>query len=133
MTHKGFHLIELLICLVIISILSAVTFSLYTPYFIKLRRIEAVHMLANLSLALEEYHMMTDSYASATLSLLKIPEWIAENYYHLLIRSATQHDYTIMAIPLGQQKRKDKLCGTLIQHASGEKKITGRGQLKDCW
>jgi prepilin-type N-terminal cleavage/methylation domain-containing protein len=135
-THRllrGFHLIEILITLAIISILTSFSLPFYSAYVVKLRRLEAASLLTKLGVALEEYHFEHQTYQTATLKALHMPEWIVKHYYQLIINTAAQDDYIIMAKPDGQQKEKDTQCQTLILHASGEKNISGNGQLDECW
>lgn len=131
--NSGFHLIEILITLAIISILSVTAFPVYSQYIAKERRLEAVAILTNLAIALEEFHLENNSYLSATLKNLKISDNIANNSYQLIITSTTTNDYLITAKPLNRQAEIDQSCGSLTLNASGEKQISGTGRIDECW
>ena len=130
-SQTGFHLIEILIALSIISILTLCAIPIYSHYITQLKRLNAAHLLIKLSVSLEEYYLRHQTYEKATLALLNIPEWIDQ--CQLMISHATSDDYKIMAKPIYSQAKKDALCGTLILSADGEKNISGRGDVKDCW
>ena len=130
---EGFHLIEILITFAIIAILFALSVPIYSQHLIKERRLEALQMLARLAIAMEKYHIEYNTYRNVTLSLLHVPTVIAKENYRLKIRSVTDTDYVLTAIPLGIQAKKDKDCGTLILHSSGKKGITGLGKMDECW
>src|SRR2546428_780765 len=104
----GFHLIEILITLSIISVLIASGFPIYSHYFVRVRRLEAASVLTQLSLALEKYQIENNTYENATLEILKFPHFVANNSYLLKIKHATKVDYLISAKPVDDQFRKDK-------------------------
>jgi type IV pilus assembly protein PilE len=128
---KGFHLIEILITLSIIGILSMIALPIYSQYFTKLKRLDAIQILTKLSMNLEEYYLRHHTYENANLDILHIPEWI--DNYQLIIANTTLDDYEIMAKPSIQQAEKDAVCGTLILSATGEKSVSGTGKVEDCW
>jgi type IV pilus assembly protein PilE len=129
----GFHLFELLITLSIISILATISFPIYSHYFVKEKRYEALNQLHKLAIALEKYHIENDTYENATLMKLKFREKIVNGNYLLQLQSLKTNFYRIAVKPIGQQARNDKQCGTLILNAIEEKKITGPGKITECW
>lgn len=130
---KGFHLIEILIVLVIISILTTLAMPLYSQYLVHERRLEAASMLSKLAIAMEQYHIEHNSYQDATLAGLNFSEIIAKNNYRLVIQSAADHDFLLAAKPLTHQAEKDEACGSLTLHSNGEKGVTGPGRVEECW
>lgn len=129
----GFHLIEILITLAIISILITLGIPMYSHYVTQERRLEAATILSQLALALEQYHIEQNSYEQATLPLLHFPKTIAKNTYQLAIQSATDTQYFLTATPLGIQAIRDVACATLTLNAKGEKGNTGAKEADECW
>ncbi len=133
MKISGFNLIEIMIVLVIIGILGAFCLPLYSQYITQAKRAEAEITLAKLATALEQYYTQHNSYAGATLENLNIPEIIADQRYQLAIATATDTEFTLAAKPLGIQAEKDSQCAILSLNSRGEKNISGRGNMNDCW
>lgn len=108
-----------------------ITFPIYSHYFIQLKRFNAKHALIKLSTRLDEYYFQHNTYENARLDLLNTPEYIDQ--YQLIISKTLVDDYQIRAKPIHNQATNDAVCGELILSASGEKNITGNGNVKDCW
>jgi len=132
-SHFGFHLIEILISLSLVSLLAAISLPIYSHYFVKEKRYEAFSTLNKLAIALEQYHIENDTYENATLKKLKFPEKVVNGNYQLQLQSLRADSYRVMAKPIGQQARKDTMCGGLILNSIGEKRITGSGKVEECW
>ena len=132
-TNYGFHLIEVLITLAIISILTAFCLPLYSQYTVQARRLEAKTILSELAIAMEKFHIEHNTYEGATLAALHFSDWIAKNNYRLLIQTATNNDYTLIAYPHAKQAEKDAQCASLILHANNKKEISGDGKTNECW
>ncbi|OGT35456.1 MAG: hypothetical protein A3F11_01640 [Gammaproteobacteria bacterium RIFCSPHIGHO2_12_FULL_37_14] len=130
---NGFHLIELLITIFIISILATISSPLYTQYLTQARRLEAATVLSKLAIAMEHYYIEHNTYQGATLATLHFPNHIGKNHYQLNIQSIVDDDFLIIATPLAAQSKNDPLCGSLMLKANGEKNITGSGQIDECW
>lgn len=130
---KGFHLIEILITLTILMILLAVSIPTYSHYLVCEKRLEAEAALGKLAILMEHYHIEYNTYQGATLTELKMPQHIAKDNYQLIIQSVNDNDYLISAIPLGDQAEKDDACRTLTLNSLGQKRISGSGNLNECW
>ena len=130
---SGFNLFELMITIIIVSILSALAIPLYSTHLVHAKRFEAQLNLIKLAEALEQYYLIHNTYEKATLTQLNFPEKIADNKYQLVITTATVSDFSLNAIPLGKQAKKDASCGTLTLDSFGKKGIMGGGDLADCW
>ncbi len=126
---KGFHLIEILIVLSIISILTMLSVPLYSQHLLQGGRLEAETLLTKLALDMEEYHLEHGSYREATLAKLNFT--VSQKYYRFAISQATESNFLLIATPLQQQT--SDICGTLSLNAIGEKSISGKGKLTDCW
>jgi type IV pilus assembly protein PilE len=127
----GFSLVEIVIALLIISILSAISFPIYSQYITQQHRIEAEVTLEKLSAALEQYYTLHDTYKNATLTVLHFPEFIAKNNYQLSITASDTY-FMLEAKPLAEQAKKDGLCSILTLNSLGERGILGYSQL-NCW
>ena len=128
---SGFHLIELLIVLTIVSIVTALGLPIYSHYFVQTNRLQAAHVLSEIAIAMEEYYMQHQTYQGASLSQLHFSE--LKNNYRYRIQSANDHDYWLMAIPQGKQKENDQACGTLSCNSLGEKRASGLEKIENCW
>jgi type IV pilus assembly protein PilE len=126
--RRGFSLLELLITLTIMSILTAIAVPLYSQHLAHAKRLQAEVTLLKLSSALEQYYMLNNTYADATLAKLHFPTAIADGRYHLIILENNSTRYRIAAQPL-----IDNTCGELILSSQGEKSVTGTGNLTECW
>jgi type IV pilus assembly protein PilE len=129
----GFSLIEISIAIVIIGILSAFCFPLFFQHVTQEKRMEAATMLSKVSIALEQYYGMNNTYQNASLSTLGFSDVLPNHAYQLAIVDATDSHYEIRAIPIDDQAKKDKECGTLSLNSMGEKNISGSGKLEHCW
>jgi type IV pilus assembly protein PilE len=129
----GFSLLEVLIVLTLIAILTSIALPIYSSYLIDARRLEAASWLTKLALAMEQYYVGHNSYKDATLTTLQFSEWIVKNNYQLIIQSANDHDYILVAKPSATQAEKDTRCGSLTLNALGEKNSSGTGDKHDCW
>ena len=130
---RGFHLIELLITLTIIAILAAISLPIYSHYTVSAKRLTASAALSALSIAMERYYFLQNTYENATLQQLHIDETTANNQYRLQIDTATHNTYRIAAIPQAEQAQKDKRCGILMLNEKGEQSTTGPGMREECW
>ncbi|HSW69025.1 MAG TPA: type IV pilin protein [Gammaproteobacteria bacterium] len=129
----GFNLLEILITLSIIGILSILCFPIYSQHIIHARRLEAEVNLIKLANALEKYYLLKNTYENATLEELNFSKRIAGDQYDLKIVSVTSSDFLIKASPIGNQAKKDIACASLSLNSAGIKKITGTGELTECW
>lgn len=128
--NKGFHIIEILITLIIISILTTLSIASYSRYVTATHRLQAKSYLIRLGLQLEQYHADHHTYRGMIADPLPNP---IRNVYVLQILSANEFDYLIAAIPLGRQAIDDNACGMLRLNAQGVKTISGSGNIEGCW
>lgn len=130
---NGFHFIEILLILTIISVLTMTALPTYYHSIAHTRRLDAANKLTKLALALETYYMEFHTYEKSTLDNLHISKMTAQNAYQLDIDTATANDYRLTATPQGNQSTQDKQCGVLVLNAAGEKSNSGPGSLAECW
>lgn len=134
MKSSGFHLIELLIVLSIVSLLLSFALPSYNNHLIRARRLQAQTALLALASQLEAYFVLHQSYQGATLANLKLPEpVVANNHYQLGILEATDSQFSLEAKPQGTQAHDDARCGNLLLYSSGEKRVSGLADLHECW
>lgn len=129
----GFHLLEIIIVIFMVSFLASFGFPLYPDHFVHENRLAAGIALSKLAIQMEKYYVENNSYEKATLARVHFPEWIGNNSYQLIIKSASRHGYQLLAKPLKKQAEKDAFCSSLTLNASGEKGITGNGSIETCW
>ena len=120
----------MLIAISIVSILILFSLPQLTHIFTRAHRQEASSQLLILAERMEAYQMQQDTYSGATLSALHVSSHTAQNHYQLNIQSADQSHYVLLAKPVHGE---DSECGTLILNEQGEKRITGKGRLSECW
>ncbi len=128
---KGFHLIEIMIALAIISILAAIALPSYLHHLVRAKRLEAETQLTKLAIAMEKYHVENNSYQNASLAVLNFPDVVARGNYKLNITKASDNDYVLTANPIGKQA--EDTCGQLLLYSNGDKKITGDNAISKCW
>ena len=131
--QSGFHLMEILITITLVGILFSFAVPSFTHYLVRSHRLEAENMLLKLAIAMDHYHFEHNDYDNVTLEALHFPEFVAAKSYQLRIHSDENTDYILSAIPLEKQVSRDRLCGTLMLNSLGEKKISGDGEIFDCW
>lgn len=127
--RPGFSLIELLVCLGIISLLSLMSYPLFTHFILKAQRLEAKAALLRTAEALENYYADHLSYAGATLAKLNIQDSIKEEHYQLQLESDDQA-YVIRALPKDMQTQ-DSECGDYSLNHLGQR--GSGGNTNDCW
>lgn len=130
---SGFHLLEIIIVIFIVSLLAGFGFPLYSAHLAHEHRLEASIALSNLAIQMEKYYLQNNTYEKATLAQVHFPKWIAKNNYQIMIPSPSRHHYQLRAMPGKKQANRDALCLGLTLNEAGEKGITGTGQIDSCW
>ena len=129
---KGFTLIELMIVIAIIGILAVVGYPSYVNYVKKANRADAIDSLLALAGRMEELHLNTDSYASATVNAAGTgtvgSNASPEGLYTLSLTNLDAYAYTLTATPVGS----DPECTTLVLNQLGQKSATG-SNTANCW
>ena len=133
MKQQGFNLIELMIVLSIVGVLLAYAIPSYIDHLTRTRRLVAETALMRTAGHLEAYFAEHHSYEGASLEGLKLPESVADNHYRVVIQVATATRFKLAALPQEIQARNDARCGSLILNSRGEKRISGYGNLNECW
>ncbi len=124
--EAGFSLLELLIVLIIMGILAAVAYPVYTHALIKTRRTEAKIALINLANRMEAYSLENNnSYVNASLAGLNVNEKTDKKFYRLALNS-TMHTYKLTATATFS----DPECPVFKLNELGEKTNIGN---KSCW
>src|SRR5579872_2552298 len=110
---RGFSLLELLFVVAIIGIIVAYAIPYYSNHVTHTRRMQAEVALQQLSVALEQYHVTYNTYENASVAGLGLTDVVADQHYMIRIASASNTDYFLQAVPLGEQAIKDKECAAL--------------------
>lgn len=135
---SGFGLIELMICLVIMSILMAIAWPQYQSYVVNTRRTVATACLMEGAQFMERFYTMNLRYDQTTGGAgVVLPQTQCatqlEKFYTFSISKIDKSSYTLSAQPKGQQATKDSKCGTLSLNEKGLQQISGDGDVKVCW
>jgi len=144
----GFTLMELMITVVIIAILAAIAWPIYSKYTTKTRRVAAEGCLSEYANYMERYYttnLRYDQDASGTPNtLLSANLDCAANaqtgrFYQYAFPAAAGSTtspsvsaYTITATPQGIQDTNDKKCGTLSLTNTGARSADGT-EPGSCW
>src|SRR5579872_5064902 len=127
-SQRGFHLIEIMICVAIIAIISMIAIPNYQHHLLRARRSEAEITMSKIAAALEEYHIAHDSYTGATLASLGFSNFILQENYRLELNTEDQH-YVLHANP----KFNDTECGVLTLNSEDVKSNSGKLDVRQCW
>lgn len=126
--NHGFSLIELMIVLTLISILSLISYPLYSDYLIRVRRVCATVALADAAGKMEKYRLSHGNYDGAKIENLSISASRCDECYRFGVKS-DENSYTLEAAPIGKQE-KDVVCGTLTIDQDGNRGVRGDAR---CW
>ncbi|HYQ70493.1 MAG TPA: type IV pilin protein [Gammaproteobacteria bacterium] len=133
---SGFTLIELMIVIAVLGIIVAVGYPSYQEQVRKARRAEGMGELLEMADRLERRYSDVGTYGGIKADAL-YGTTTADNtrlttngHYKLKIDSADTVQFTISAIPQGNQA-KDK-CKTFTMDSHGAKKVSGTLSVDDC-
>jgi len=95
----GFSLIELMVTVAIIGILAAVAMPAYTDYVMRGKVTEAVAMLSDMRVKLEQYFQDNRTYVGACASgtVAPLPSSTAVKYFSYTCPTLTATTYTVQA------------------------------------
>jgi type IV pilus assembly protein PilE len=104
-TKNGFSLIELLCVLGLVGLLTALAYPSYNKHLMHARRLDGMSALLDLATRLEQYHLQTGTYQTATLGAHKTTDVLNQTFspggwYQLRITQATQTYYALTATPI---------------------------------
>jgi type IV pilus assembly protein PilE len=133
--NQGFTLLEILIVVVIVGVLATIAYPSYQEQMRKSRRTEAQAALTNLATQLELHLGATGTYLDSDGSELSIDTLIGTDggdtehgYYAIGYYAITAENYTLEAIPLGDQAEDG--CGQFRLTDAGTKWAAGGS---GCW
>ena len=121
---NGFSLIELLCVLGLIGLLTTFAYPRYTKHLTHAKRIDGRSALFDLAARLEQYHLHTGTYQTATLGTGKTTDVLSQalspgGWYQLNITQATQTYYALEAIP---KNAHEKLACLMLDANGNEDK-----------
>lgn len=132
----GFTLVEIMIAVVIVAVLAAIAYPVYTSYVRSSRRTAAINALQRAATAEEKYYATYNVYASSLASLdytsnaVKVPS-DTEYWYKLSASLDSDGGYVLKAEPVNSQQ--DDSCGTFQLTSTGSKTVTGSKTESQCW
>jgi len=132
----GFTLVEILVAIVIVAILAAIGYPIYTSYVRSSRRSAAITALQRAATAEEKYYASYNVYASSLASMnyssnaVEVPS-ATEYWYTLSASLDASGGYVLKAAPNGTQTKDD--CGTYQLTSTGAKSVTGTESESKCW
>lgn len=129
----GYSFFEILVVLSIVIIISTMSMSNYSRYFVKNRRLLAISMILKAASELEIFYERHYSYSEADLTTLGIATTTPDSSYIIRIVTKTADDFVLAIIPQGRQALADQDCGTMTLSAKGIRTITGNSTIEQCW
>lgn len=142
--YKGFSLIELLFVLLIVGILTSITYPSYRQYITRVHRNEGQTALLDLANRMESYYSEHKTYESATIGAGNTSDVLSKHqsdngWYLLSIILATHFSYELIATPTKNQAKADVNCQSLTFNSSGVKGLAKgpigapSGTVHQCW
>ncbi len=123
---KGYTLIEILITLLLIGILAATAIPIFQIPTLKTRQTIVKANLLELATALEQHHSLNESYENFTIPI----HLTTVKGYKLSIK-ANKENFLLAAIPIAAQSEDP--CGIFSLDQEGNKTISGKGDVNECW
>ena len=128
---RGFTLIELMIVIAIIATLSAIAMPNYQNHLIKVRRLEAMTILVQVSQLLETHYAKNYSYSNFPREALpsQSPRQTDHHYYDITAVLADS-TFLLQATPVSSQLSDS--CAVLSLNHAGARTASGDEALS-CW
>jgi type IV pilus assembly protein PilE len=131
--NRGFTLVELLIVMIIASVLAMIAVPSYQASVIKSRRADGRVVLNDTAQRLERCYTQFGAYDAEDCAIADAEEITSqEGFYVLTVDVPDAATYELTAAPAGPQA-DDEDCGSLILTNTGERTITGDGDIERCW
>ncbi len=131
--QEGFTLVELLVVMVIAGVLAMIAVPSYQASVIKSRRADGRVVLNDTAQRLERCYTQFGAYDAEDCAIADGEEIASqEGFYVLTVDVQDAATYELTAAPAGPQE-DDEDCGSLILTNTGERDITGDGDIERCW
>ena len=131
---KGFTLVELMIAVVIIGIVTTLSYPSYMHLLLKSHRTEAQAALTQIQMILEDCYAQNFSYIETCPSLPAFPKSSDQKNYSITLSNLSRTTYTLTASSIGNQK-KDTDCARFTvseDHVKTSRDSSGIKQ-DHCW
>lgn len=132
---RGFTLIELMICVIIIVILASVAYPSYRDYILRTNRAAATACLLELAQVMERNYTRNLRYNpnGFVLPVTQCQQELAARYAFTLAEPQAQRTFLLSAVPTSLQNDG---CGTLTLNQAGLKGANGDNSavnVQACW
>jgi type IV pilus assembly protein PilE len=130
----GFTLIELMITLVVLALLTTITYPYYVTFLLKSRRSDALTTLVEDQVILEHCYAQNASYKQSCTLLALFPHTSIQGFYRINLTNLGTTTYTLTASPIGGQT-KDSSCSLMtVNQANVKTAVDSSGKLQFlCW
>jgi len=134
----GFTLIELMIAVAVLAIIVGIAIPAYTNQVVKTNRTEGKTAILNAAQALERcysrFNQYDDTANCPTANTVSGAGITTQNEHYLITSTAlTATTYTLQAAPQGSQATRDTECANLSITHTGQRAVSGSGEVTDCW
>jgi len=142
--QRGVTLLELLIVVAIIALISSFAYPSYMRYVVNTKRTAATSALLQIADRQQQFFMDNKTFSAdlTDLGFAANPYVIADDgttaalgdgdaTYTISLSNVAATTYTITAVPLAGQLKRDTECGSLILNQAGARSSSGGGD--DCW
>ena len=139
-TQQGFTLMEVMIVVVIVGILVMIAIPSYRDSVTRAWRSKATTCLVEMAQGMERRYTTALSYAGNPSAPGTLPpqvcsteDGMATYYAFSFAANPTATQFTLRAVPQGEQATLDARCGTLSINQLGTRTVSGAATVDDCW
>lgn len=125
--YRGFTLIELMIVVLIVAILAAIAYPIYTSQVRQAKRVDAKSALKKAVNRAEQFYSQVHHYPQS-LASISMNKTTSNKAYTVNVSTATKSKFIVKAKAIGGQTKDD--CSSFTLHANGKQSSSDPG---NCW